>query len=217
MKKLTRYGFFLIVVLLVGLTIFAITSQVVYATESEQSSSDAGKQAAIEAADRAIHWIPNRFRFLVPSIVEKINEARWLADIAMNVYGATSADFADYNKLIEAEWQVKRINAIQAARDAIDLIPPRMQITKEHAPLIEEARRLVNIAIEQYGATEFDICWRYFELKEAEKRLPEKVVPEPKPEPEPLPVTGAMATTIISGLLLSGAGLLILGKRKNRY
>jgi len=229
MSKLARYGF-LLIVLLVGLTVLAFGTQTVYATnesEVELTSADADKEAAIEAADRAIRRVPKSFRYLDPVIEESITEARALVDTAMADYGAERADFADLDRLEAAEWQKEKSEAVQAARDAIDKIPPPAQITEEHRPIIEEARRLTDIAMEDYGATRLDLCWRYQALVDAEDRLDDVVEPDPDPDPDPvidpdpdpdpLPPTGAITTTIVSGLLLTGAGLLFLGKRKNRF
>lgn len=229
MSKLARYGF-LLIVLLVGLTVLAFGTQTVYATnesEVELTSADADKEAAIEAADRAIRRVPKSFRYLDPVIEESITEARALVDTAMADYGAERADFTDLDRLEAAEWQKEKSEAVQAARDAIDKIPPPAQITEEHRPIIEEARRLTDIAMEDYGATRLDLCWRYQALVDAEDRLDDVVEPDPDPDPDPvldpdpdpdpLPPTGAITTTIVSGLLLTGAGLLFLGKRKNRF
>jgi len=211
MNKLARYGIFFIV-LMVCLAVLAVSSQPVQATAG---STDADKEAAIEAANHAISRVPKHFRHVDPVIENSIKEARELVDAAMKNYGATRGDFPDLNRLEAAEKQLEKMDAIQAARDAIDKIPPPLQITEEHRNIIEEARRLTAIAMEQYGATYFDLCWRYKVLEDAEDRLDD--VDDPDPEPDPLPPTGAMSTTIVSGLLLTGTGLLLWGKRKNRF
>jgi len=226
MNKLARYGF-LLIVLLVGLTVLAFDTQPVYANEEseiELTSSNTDKDAAIEAADRAIRRVPRSFRYLDPVIEENIAEARRLVDRAKANYGAERADFSDLDRLEAAEKQLEKTEAIEAARDAIDKIPPPAQITEAHRSIIEEARRLTDIAKEDYGATRLDLCWRYEALVDAEERLeeaepePDPVPdPDPDPDPDPLPPTGALTTTVVSGLLMAGAGLLFLGKRKNRF
>jgi len=247
MKKLTRCGFILFIVLLVGLTFFAFNTQTAHAIESEemqseeveseeaelkQTSVDPDKKAAIDAANQAIRRVPKaeNLRVLDPTIKNNIARARDLVDTAMEDYDAEEADFPELEKLEAAEWQFERLEAIYAARDAIDAIPPPAQITEEHRELIEEARRLTDIAIEDYGATDFELCYRYKILEEAEKRLPEREpepepepepVPEPEPEPDPkpepaprpTPPTGGTSAAIISGLLLTGTGLMFLRKR----
>ncbi len=237
MKKLARYGF-LLLVLLVGLTVLVFNNQAVYATdesELELTSTDLAKEVAVEAADRAISRVPRYIRYLDPVIEESIYEARRLANEAMINYGAVRSDFHDLDRLEAAEKMQEKRYAIDAARAAIDKIPPLHQITEQHRAIIEEARRLTDIAIAQYGATWLDICWRYQALVDAEERVedpypdpePDPVVdPDPEPDPvvdpdidpdlEPLPPTGAITTTILSGLALTGAGLWFLGKRKRR-
>ena len=214
MRMLAKCGI-IIIILMFCLAVLAVGSQPVQANED---STDSDKEAAIEAANRAISRVPKQFRFVDPVIESSIEEARDLVDTAMKDYGATRSDFPDLNRLEAAEKQLEKISAIQAARDAIDKIPPPLQITEEHRDIIEEARRLTDIAMVQYGATYFDLCWRYKVLEDAEERIDDvEPKPEPEPEPDPLPPTGAMSTTIISGLLLTGAGLLLWGKRKNRF
>jgi len=125
-------------------------------------------------------------------------------------------------KLYAAEQRVYKMLAIKEAQDAIDRIPPADQITQEHWPLILEARRLVRIAMEVYGATEFDICWRYDKLKEAEEKVedePEPApVPEPKPKPKPTPTppTGGVLMSVTAGLALCVAGAAFIRNRRNR-
>ncbi len=240
MIKLARYGL-LLLVLLVGLTVLVFNNQAVYAndeSELELTSTNFAKQTAVEAADRAISRVPSYIRYLDPVIEESIYEARRLADEAMINYGAVRSDFHDLERLEAAEKMQEKRYAIDAARAAIDKVPPLHQITEQHRAIIEEARRLTDIAIEQYGATWLDICWRYQALVDAEERVedpypdpdpdPDPVVdpdpdpdpdvdPDIDPEPEPLPPTGAITTTILSGLALTGAGLLFLGKRKRRF
>ena len=236
MKKLARCGI-LLIVLLVGLTVLVFNNQAVYANdepELELTSIDFARQTAVEAADRAIRRVPSYIKFLDPVIEENIYEARRLADDAMINYGAVRSDFQDLERLEAAEKMQEKRHAIDAARAAIDRIPPQHQITEQHRAIIEEARRLTEIAIEQYGATWLDICWRYKELVDAEERVEDPYpvpVPDPvddpdvdpdidpdvDPEPEPLPPTGAITTSIITGLALTGAGLMFLGKRKRRF
>jgi len=233
MKKLTRYGFILFIVLLVGLTVLALNTQAAYATESEEvetekSSVNGDKKAAIDAANQAIRQIPSaeNLRYLDPKIESNIAKARALVDTAMEDYGAVKADFPRLDKLEAVEWQVERLGAIQDAKDAIDALPPLAQITEEHRELIEEARRLVDLAVEVYGATEFELCYRFKILGEAEARLPEhepepepepKPEPKPEPEPRPTPPTGGKSAILLSGFLLTGTGLLLLGIGKKRF
>jgi hypothetical protein len=74
-----------------------------------------------------------------------------------------------------------------------------------------------------FGATPFDICWRYDKLQEAEDALPEEEEPEPeqpKPRPDdrvPTPPTGGIPGLITLGIILSGAGLMAAKKRKGKH
>jgi len=222
------------IVLLICFMIVVFNNHIAYANDSENNETNqspqetvyeeepvndepdpepVGKEEAIKAADRAIRWLPRpeNIRFLPPDIESDIAAAQALVDTAKNTYGATDDDFADLEKLEAVKERVEKRKAIFAARDAIDLIPPPGTITEEDRDVIEEARRLVNIAVEEYGATDFDLCWRLRKLEISEDRLPED------PPDDPLPPTEAMATTIISGLLLTGAGLFFLVKRKGRF
>jgi|GEM_PF-539294 len=187
--------------------------------ESKDDPDKVGKEEAIKAADRAIRWLPRpeNIRFLPPNIQSDIAAAQALVDIAKNEFGATDDDFADLAKLQAVKDKVEKRKAIFAARDAIDLIPPPGTITEEDREVIEEARRLVKIAIEEYGATDFDLCWRLRKLLISEYRLGDKLPPDPDDPDDPLPPTGAMVTTIVSGFLLTGAGLFFLVKRKGRF
>ena len=83
--------------------------------------------------------------------------------------------------------------------------------------------------MEVYGATDFDICWRYDKLKEAEKKVddepePEPVPPQPEPKPEPkpkpkptpTPPTGGALLSISAGLALCAAGTVFIKRRNQR-
>ncbi|MDZ4133591.1 MAG: hypothetical protein U1E11_10695, partial [Dethiobacteria bacterium] len=68
-----------------------------------------------------------------------------------------------------------------------------------------EARRLVDIAMQQYGASAFDICWRYDVLIAAEKAANiTKALSDTA-----LPATGAFDAVSLIGTLLAGTGVLI--------
>lgn len=110
---------------------------------------------------------------------------------------------------------MKKFAAIQAARDAIDKIPPTAEITSADRGKISEARRLVDIAMLQYGASAFDICWRYDVLAAAEKAANLSGVRSGTA----LPATGAIDTVALIGTFLTGTGMLI-GielRKKNAY
>ncbi len=230
MKKLVRYGLLLLVVSLIGLAILLIGAPVVLANEEAVTNEEytpAEKAAAIKAANDAIKRIPHPSLIVSyeQSYVDEVARAFALVEIAKEEYGAEDSDFPDLASLYEAELRVLKMYAIKNAQDAIDLIPPKEQITSEHRGLIEDARRLVNIAMNDFGATPFDICWRYDKLQEAEDALPEEEEPEPeqpKPEPKPddrvpTPPTGGISGLITLGIILSGAGLMAARKRRGKH
>lgn len=233
MKKPVRIGLLLICISLICLSLFLFSSQVVYANEeevveeeeeseelSEEEIFDMEKAEAIKAADDAIRRMTNP-RFIVgyeQAFVEEVAYAISLVEYAREEYDAEDGDFADLEKLNQAEKQVLKYLAIKAAQDAIDKIPPIEDITEEDRAVIEEARRLVKIAIEEHGATPFQICWRYEYLEDAEDRLPEEEEPEPEPEKpddrEPTPPTGGASGAVAIGLIMAGTGLFTLHRKR---
>lgn len=241
MKKLVKFGLLLLVVSLIGISFLAINTQIVAANEEEVTEEDDAievglteaeaysdeKAKAIADANKAIKDIVNPDLIIAyeEAFVQSVAKALSLVAYAREEHGATDSDFVNLAKLNKAEKKVLQFLAIQAAKDAIDKIPPLSEITEEHRAIIEEARRLVNIAMIEHGATEFQMCWRYYYLKDAEDELDDVVPepepkPEPKPEPEkptPTPPTGGISGFVAMGILLSGAGFLIIRQRKGRH
>jgi hypothetical protein len=206
MKRLFKFGMLLIIVLLVGLICFTVSAQEANATTYAQD-----KAGAIQAANVAIDriYIPVAYE---QAFVDDVAYARALVTHA-KTKGAVDADFTGLTKLANAENEVKKFAAIQTARNAIDRIPPTAEITSADRGTITEARRLVNIAMQQYGASEFDICWRYDTLVAAEKAanlsgtLSETA----------LPATGAVDAAALVGTLLAGTGALIGIKMRRKH
>ena len=230
MNKLVRYGLLLLVVSLIGLSIFFIGAPVVLANEEAVTSEDytpAERAAAIKAANVAISRLPQPHQIVAyeQSFIDDVAKAFALVAIARDQYDAEDSDFDDLGKLYTAERHVFKLLAIQAARNAVDLIPPLDQITEADRETIEEARRLVDYAMQEYGATRFQICWRYDYLQDAEDKLPEEIEPEPEPEPEPkpkpddrvpTPPTGGLSGLVVLGAVLSGAGFYFINMRNSR-
>ena len=237
MKKLTRYGLLLLVISLISFMVFFVYAPSVLANEEEgepeteaavtsEDYTPAKKAAAIEAANKAIEKIvhPSLIVAYEQSYINEVANAFALVEHAKTNYGAEDSDFPNLAKLYEAEKRVLKMYAIKNAQDAIDLIPPKDQITEEHRPHIEEARRLVDIAMYEFGATPFEICWRYDKLNEAEDALPDEEPEEeapkpekPKPKPDgrkPTPPTGGLSGLVALGTLLSVAGLMAIKKQK---
>lgn len=227
MKNLVRCGLLLLVVSLIGLPLSVVSPQVSYANTDEAQLSleftPAEKAAAIEEANDAIRRLPDPDTIVAyeQAYINEAARAFVLVQIAKEEFGAVDADFPDLAKLYAAEQRVYKMLAIREAQQAIDLIPPASHITEEHWPLIIEARRLTNIAMEVYGATEFDICWRYDKLKDAEEKVedepepePEPPKPAPKPKPTPTPPTGGALLSVSAGLALCVMGTMIYKRRK---
>jgi hypothetical protein len=231
MKKLVRYGMLLFVLALIGLTILTLSPRISLANVDEAELlleyTPAEKAAAIAAANDAIMRLPDP-EMIVAYEQAYINEAARafvLVQKAKENFGAVDADFPELAKLYAAEQRVYKMLAIREAQQAIDLIPPATHITEEHWPLIREASRLTRIAMEVYGATAFDICWRYDKLKEAEKKVedepepvPEPPKPEPKPEPKPTPTppTGGAMLSVAAGLGICAVGTMIAKRRQQK-
>ncbi len=235
MKKLVRYGLLLLVVSLIGLSLLAIGAQTVHANEEQEAAlqeeqvTAEAKAAAIKAANEAIRRLPDPKNIIAyeRSFIQEVAVALSLIETAREEHGAVDSDFINLAKLYEAERTVFKFLAIKAAQDAIDLIPPKSQITEADRAAIEEARRLTDIAIYEHGATAFDICWRYDVLGRAEDEIgePEEIeeepapapVPEPKPKPDerqPTPPTGGIAVSVVAGLSIIGAGLVFMSRRR---
>lgn len=231
MKKIVSYGSLLFVLVLIGLTILMLSPRISFANVGgavlSSEFTPAEKAAAIAEANDAIRRLPDP-NTIVAYEQAYINEAAGafvLVQKAKEKYGAVDADFPDLAKLYAADQRVRKMLAIREAQQAIDLIPQAEYITEEHWPLIIEARRLTRIAMEVYGATEFDICWRYDKLKDAEKKVedepepePPKPEPEPKPKPKPTPTppTGGALLSVSAGVALCAVGAVIFRHRKQR-
>jgi hypothetical protein len=247
MEKLVRYGLLLIVLLLFVLSLFIISTQTVFAYSEEavedvtfaveeQQYSPQDKANAIHAAADAILNLPP-LNFIISAeqhdVIAAVARARALVDSAMETYNLHESSFYNLDKLTAAENKVAKLLAIKAAKDAIDAIPPLPDLIEQDRELIERARMLVDVAMQQHGATYFEICWRYDALKAAEVKIDDLDEPEPLPEPIPQPVppdepvppngplptppTGGLTATIIAGLLLSGAGLLFMRKKRGTF
>ncbi len=229
MKKLVRFGSLLFVLVLIGLTILMLSPRISFANVDEAvlglEFTPAEKAAAIAEANDAIRRLPDPDTIVAyeQAYINEAARAFVLVQKAKEKYGAVDADFPDLAKLYAAEHRVYKMLAIREAQQAIDLIPQAEYITEEHWPLIIEARRLTRIAMEVYGATEFDICWRYDKLRDAEKKVddepepePPKPEPKPKPKPTPTPPTGGALLSVSAGVALCAVGAMIFRRRKQR-
>lgn len=226
MEKPVRYGLLLLVVLMISFSVLPGGSQIVYANDEQVVTEDgytpAEKAAAIKAANDAILRIP-QLQYIVAldqAAVAYVIEARILVEIAKEHYDAIDSDFPGLPTLIEAGKRVAKLLAVKAAQDAIDAIPLDSELTDEYREAVLEARRLLDIAMQEHGATYFDICWRYDALRDAEDRLDEEE-PEPEPVPAkpddrlPTPSTGGFSIALGMGLFISGIGMLFVRQRQN--
>ncbi len=211
MERLIKNGAIFFVVLVFTITIFVFGAQSAQASDAEE-----GKDGAIRAAVEAIKDIrrsPDRIVSLNQRAVDDVFKARSLVEEAKDEYGIDEEDIANIDALHESEAVVNKLLAVEEAKEALDQLPPPSEATAADQPAIDRARELVNIAKEEYGATRFDLCWGLDRLEEIEEKVdpdPEPVDPDPEPE---LPPTGGLASSIISGVVLIGAGLLFVGKR----
>jgi len=231
MKEPVRFGLLLLVVLMIGFSVLFVGSQIVFANEEEATTmvyTPEEKAAAVKAADDSILRILLIERFMLSADLQDfladVIRSRILVDAAKEKYGAVDKDFLYLNKLIEAELKAEKFLAIKAARDAIDAISLYAVSSDEYREAVKEARRLVDIAMNEFGATYVDICWRYDALLIAEKELEEDPEPEPEPEPKPpkpddrrpTPPTGGFSVALAVGLITSGAGMLLIKQRIKR-
>ena len=235
MKKSVRFGLLLLVVFIISISLIVLSDQPVFANEeevegehgeelTEEDIFEFYKAKAISNANRAIFRITNPDLVIgyEEAFMKDVAKAISLVEYAKEEFDAEDSDFDNLAKLRKAETKALKFLSIQAARDAVDKIPPLDQITSEHREIIEEARRLVLIAIQEHGATPFQICWRYEYLEDAEDRLPEEEKPEPKPEKpddrKPTPPTGGVYGFLAAGLALAGTGFVYLNtRRKGRH
>jgi len=217
---------------MIGFSVLFVGSQIVFANEEEATTmvyTPEEKAAAVKAADDSILRILLIERFMLSADLQDfladVIRSRILVDAAKEKYGAVDKDFLYLNKLIEAELKAEKFLAIKAARDAIDAISLYAVSSDEYREAVKEARRLVDIAMNEYGATYVDICWRLDALLIAEKKLEEEPEPEPEPEPKPptkpddrrpTPPTGGFSVALAVGLIASGAGMLLIKQRIRR-
>jgi len=110
------------------------------------------------------------------------------------------------SQLVYANGDADKAAAIQAAKDAVDALPEFPEISNEHRPAVEEARRLADIAMTEYGATRFELCLRIVLLEMIEEKL-EKFVPDD--DVMPLPPTGGTSALPLLGIMITGAGLFL--------
>jgi len=214
MNNFIKCGKVLSVLLIFSLMAIAFSAQNAWANEDARDATREAIDAIgeIRRVDRIVS--------LDQSAVDDVDRARELVHYAKSEYGAEDDDFPNLDKLHEAEEKVEKLVAVDEAKEAMADIPPPSEITEADRYKVEDARALVNYAIEEHGASRFDLCWGLDALEAAEEELDD---PDPAPDPAPdpddpddeLPPTGGFTIPIISGLVLSGAGFMFM-RRKYR-
>jgi len=109
----------------------------------------------------------------------------------------------------QAEAATEKEREIEELREKIDALPDRAAVTADDKPAIEDAIRMRDRLMAEYGITEYDICPKAAKLAALEGKVDVDDV-------EALPPTGGVATPVAIGLIsiLAGAGLLIPAKRE---
>jgi len=209
MKKMFKYGLILIVVSLLILFGLGLSAQKAYANVETLTTSTytPAKNSAITAADNSILSIRLSDSFILEEDIKKfvtsVNNARAMVNSAKAQYNAKDSDFIFLSKLLEAEKQAEKLLAIQASRNAIDKIANYPILSNQYKAAVKEARRLVDIAVEKYGATNFELCYRRILLEEAEFMIARGIA---------TPVTGGSPVGVILGLMFFGAGIILYRK-----
>ncbi|HSW36710.1 MAG TPA: hypothetical protein VLH18_08935 [Candidatus Limnocylindrales bacterium] len=217
MQKRYMFGLLRVMVLLIACSFVVLLPQTANAVEP--------KTAAVNAAVEAISELPPVSQIVAVDqiVIVRVAEARALVEKAREEHFAVDADFPNLADLLLAERRVARVFAIHFAKEAVRALPPREELTPADRPAVVEARRLVNIAIEEHGVTPFELCWPYDALIDAEDQMDEfEPEPEPAPVPEvrqPTPPTGGLSGLLPAGslLLFSGTVTLIFKQRKRRH
>lgn len=169
-------------------------------------SEAVAKQNAIDAADKAIADLPDPEDVTLADKAD-VEAARALVKYAMDEFDATAADFEDYDKLVDAEKMIAKLEAIKAADDAILALPSVDSLDLDDKPDVVAARALVTKAKDDHGAVDGDFTY-LARLVAAENRIKELEGLKPTPP------TGGMPYIMVAGgfiLLLGLVGYLKRG------
>lgn len=165
------------------------------------------KKAAIDAAIAAITALPAPAD-ITPADKAAVAAARALVKTAKDDHGAVDADITNLAKLVDAEKMIAKLEAIKVADDAILALPSVDSLSLDDKPDVVAARALVNKAKTDHGAVDGDFTY-LARLIASENRIKELEGLKPTPP------TGSMHYQMLSGLFITGVGLLVLIKRKN--
>ncbi|MDW7739726.1 MAG: cohesin domain-containing protein [Bacillota bacterium] len=164
------------------------------------------KQNAIDAADEAIADLPDPEDITLDDKAD-VEAARALVEEAKTKHGAVNSDFEDYQKLLDAEAMIAKLEAIKVACDAVNALPSVSNLTLAHKPDVVAARALVTAAKTNHGAVDADFtCLNT--LTAAENRIKELEGLQPTPP------TGGTTLLLPLGLLVIIGGGLAIARRK---
>jgi len=161
-------------------------------------SEAVAKQNAIDAADKAIADLPDPKDITLADKAD-VEAARALVKFAMDEFDAVAADFEDYDKLVDAEKMIAKLEAVKAADDAILALPSVDSLDLDDKPDVVAARALVTKAKDDHGAVDADFTY-LARLVAAENRIKELEGLKPTPP------TGGMPY-----IMMAGGFILLLG------
>ncbi len=166
------------------------------------------KEKAIKDADDTICTLPDPADITLADKAA-VAAARAKVDKAKQDHGAVDADFTKLDKLVAAEKQIAKLEAIKAADDAIYALPSLEKLTLDDEADVLAARALVNKAKKDHGAVDGDFVYlsRLVSLENRIKELKGLVPPPP---------TGGLDYMIPAGLLLVFMAGLLLFIRHSR-
>lgn len=169
-------------------------------------SEAVARQNAIDAADEAIADLPDPEDITMADKAD-VEAARALVKYAMDEFDVKAADFEDYDKLVDAEKMIAKLEAVKAADDAILALPSVDSLDLDDKPDVVAARALVTKAKDDHGAVDADFTY-LSRLIAAENKIKELEGLKPTPP------TGGMPFVMAAGgfiLLLGLVGYLKRG------
>ncbi len=168
-------------------------------------SEAVARQNAMDAADEAIADLPDSEDVTLADKAD-VEAARALAKYAIDEFDVTAADFEDYDKLVDAEKMIAKLEAVKAADDAILALPSIDSLDLDDKPDVVAARALVTKAKDDHGAVDGDFTY-LTRLVAAENRIKELEGLKPTPP------TGGMPYVMAAGGFVLLFGLAIYLKR----
>jgi hypothetical protein len=170
-------------------------------------SEETARQNAIDAADEAIADLPDPEDITLADKAD-VEAARVLVDYAMVEFDVEEDEFEDYDKLVDAEKMIEKLEAVKAADDAILALPSVDSLDLDDKPDVVAARALVTKAKDDHGAVDADFTY-LTRLIAAENRIKELEGLKPTPP------TGGMPYVMAAGGFILMLGLVGYLKRSN--